>query len=197
VQRDREDLGHGRVWPLISIHDAPEDEATRQHLGRFERAAATPAMAAAANRFSHRSEDPLVPAGMGRYLADNIHDARYLELPGAFHFSATGKDEEVLGEIEEFLTGARVIGEVDRVLKTVLFTDIANSTERAVELGDRRWREVPTRTTPSCVRSSRTIAARRSCVVGLADPGEILVTSTVRDLVTGQTSASTRAAGTR
>jgi class 3 adenylate cyclase/dienelactone hydrolase len=153
--------GHGRVWPLISVHDAPDDEVTRRQLARFERAAATPAMAAAANRFAlrvdarpvlgaisapslvvHRSDDPLVFAAHGRYLADHLREARYVELPGKFHFSALGRDEEALDEIEEFLTGTRRTAEIDRVLKTVLFTDIANSTERAARIKDRRWHEL-------------------------------------------------------
>jgi pimeloyl-ACP methyl ester carboxylesterase len=256
--------GHGLVWPLISIHDSPEDEATRRHLARFERNAGTPAMAAAANRFSlridarqalgaisaptlvvHRTEDPITSVAHGRYLAEHIRGARLVELPGAFHFSALGRDDEALEEIEEFLTGARREHEIDRVLKTVLFTDIAGSTEQAVRMGDRRWQELldahdstvrrelerfhgqevkntgdgflacfdgPARAircataisektqtigleiraglhSGECVARGEDfggvavhIGAR---VAGLAGPGEVLVTSTVRDLVTG------------
>lgn len=153
--------GHGRVWPLISIHDAPDDEDMRRQLGRFERNSATPAMAGAANRFGlhvdarealssisaptlvvHRTGDPLVSVRHGRYLAEHIRGARLSEFPGEFHFSALGKDQEILHEIEEFLTGTRQEHEIDRVLKTVLFTDIVGSTERAARLGDRRWREL-------------------------------------------------------
>jgi pimeloyl-ACP methyl ester carboxylesterase len=153
--------GHGRIWPLISIHDAPDDEATRRQLARFERNSATPAMAAAANRFSlridarhvlsaisaptlvvHRSDDPLIDVAHGRYVAEHIPGARFVEFPGDFHYSALGRDDEVLDEIQEFLTGTRQRREVDRVLKTILFTDIVASTERAVGVGDRRWREL-------------------------------------------------------
>lgn len=153
--------GHGRVWPLISIHDAPDDEDMRRQLARFERNAATPAMAAAANRFGlhvdarealssisaptlvvHRTGDPLVSLPHGRYLAEHIRGARMVEFPGEFHFSALGKDQEIVDEIEEFLTGTRREHEIDRVLKTVLFTDIVGSTERAARIGDRRWREL-------------------------------------------------------
>ena len=259
-----ESWGQGRVWPLISIHDAPDDEATRRHLARFERNAATPAMAAAANRFSlhidarhalsaisaptlvvHRTGDPIVPPAHGRYLAEHIRGARLSEFPGDFHFSAIGRDEEILDEIEEFLTGTRPGHEINRVLKTILFTDIVGSTERAVGIGDRRWHELldahhstvrreldrfrgqevqttgdgflatfdgPARAIP-CARAITNkvgdiglevraglhsgecqirgddlagvavhIGAR---VGGLAGPREVLVTSTVRDLVTG------------
>jgi pimeloyl-ACP methyl ester carboxylesterase/DNA-binding SARP family transcriptional activator len=153
--------GQGRVWPMISIHDAPHDEATRRHLARFERAAATPKMAAAANEFGmhidarealpaisaptlvvHRTGDPLVGVEHGRYLAEHIPEARLMEFPGDFHFSAVGKDEEILDEIEEFLTGSRQEHAIDRVLKTVMFTDIVGSTERVVRMGDRRWHEL-------------------------------------------------------
>ena len=90
----------------------------------------------------HRSEDPVTPLEHGRYLAEHIRGARLAEVPGAFHFSGIGNDEDALDEIEQFLTGTRAEHEIDRVLKTVLFTDIAGSTERAVQMGDRRWREL-------------------------------------------------------
>jgi class 3 adenylate cyclase/pimeloyl-ACP methyl ester carboxylesterase len=256
--------GHGRVWPLISIHDAPDDEATRNHLAQFERNAATPAMAAAANRFGlrvdarhalsaisaptlvvHRSGDPLVAVAHGRYLAQHIRGARLSEFPGDFHFSGIGNDEDILDEIEEFLTGTRQEHGIDRVLKTVVFTDIVGSTERAIRIGDRRWHELldahdstvrreldrfrgqevktvgdgflasfdgPAR----AIRCARAITAKAGTiglevraglhcgeceargddlagvavhigarVAGLAGPGEVLVTSTVRDLVAG------------
>ncbi len=256
--------GHGRVWPVISIQDAPDDEVTRNHLARFERNAATPAMAAAANRFGlridarnvlsaisaptlvvHRSGDPLVGVAHGRYLAEHISGARLSVFAGNFHFSGVGNDEDILDEIEEFLTGTRHEHEIDRVLKTLLFTDIVGSTARAVSIGDRRWHELldthdatvrqeldrfrgqevstigdgflasfdgPAR----AIRCARAITAKAGTigleiragvhsgecemrgddlagvavhigarVAGLAGPGEVLVTSTVRDLVTG------------
>ena len=158
--------GQGIVWPLISINDAPDDEDTRRHLARFERAAATPAMASAANRFAlhidarpvlpaisaptlvaHRSGDPVVGVAHGRYLAEHIRGARLAEFPGDFHFSGRGKDEEVLDEIEGFLTGTRQEHEIDRVLKTILFVDIVDSPGTgAGSLFDEReatvWREI-------------------------------------------------------
>ena len=81
----------------------------------------------------------------GRYLAEHIPDARLVELPGADHYPFSGDDEPFLDEVEEFLTGSRGRREPDRVLATVLFTDIVGSTERAAELGDRPLDGAPRR----------------------------------------------------
>jgi pimeloyl-ACP methyl ester carboxylesterase/class 3 adenylate cyclase len=90
----------------------------------------------------HRHGDRVVNRRAGEYLAQQIPGARYSELPGIDHMPWIGDAEAVLGEIEEFLTGARTAPEPDRVLATVMFTDIVGSTERATELGDARWREL-------------------------------------------------------
>lgn len=87
----------------------------------------------------HRSNDALVPAAWGRSMAEQIADASYIELPGRDHLAAVGDPDSVLDEIEEFLTGTRPVHEPARMLSTVMFTDIVGSTERATELGDRRW----------------------------------------------------------
>ena len=79
---------------------------------------------------------------MGRYLADRIPGAKFVELDGADHLFFTGDADTMLDEIEEFLTGVRPLPAVERVLATVLFTDIVDSTKRAVELGDERWKEL-------------------------------------------------------
>ena len=90
----------------------------------------------------HRRDFRLLPIEHGRYLAEHIPDARLVVLPGA-DGPLTWEDPEVtLGHIEEFLTGVRGTVPATRVLATVLFTDIVASTERAAELGDRRWREL-------------------------------------------------------
>jgi len=78
----------------------------------------------------------------GEDLAAHIPGAHYVELPGIDHLPWAGDSEAVLGEVEEFLTGARSEAEPDRVLATVMFTDIVGSTERATELGDAAWREL-------------------------------------------------------
>jgi pimeloyl-ACP methyl ester carboxylesterase len=90
----------------------------------------------------HRRGDRVVNWRAGEELAAQIPGARYVELPGIDHLPWAGDQEAVLGEIEEFLTGARSVAEPDRVLATVMFTDIVGSTERAAELGDASWREL-------------------------------------------------------
>jgi class 3 adenylate cyclase len=90
----------------------------------------------------HRRGDRVVNRRAGEELAAQIPGARYVELPGIDHLPWAGDSEAVLGEIEEFLTGTRSAPESERVLATVMFTDIVGSTERAAELGDARWREL-------------------------------------------------------
>jgi class 3 adenylate cyclase len=92
----------------------------------------------------HRSGDRVVNVNAGRWLAEHIKGARFVELPGRDHALWAGDVDAVVGEIEEFLTGARSLApeEFDRVLATVLFTDVVGSTQRAVELGDRQWRDL-------------------------------------------------------
>jgi pimeloyl-ACP methyl ester carboxylesterase/class 3 adenylate cyclase len=88
----------------------------------------------------HRVGDRVVPVELGRYIAKHLSGAKYIEVPGIDHLAFIGDGESVINEIEEFLTGSRSEAEIDRVLATVMFTDIVDSTKRAVELGDRQWR---------------------------------------------------------
>jgi len=192
----------------------------------------------------HRTGDLDSRVDEGRYVAEHIPGARFVELPGDDHVPWIDADQ-VVDEIEEFLTGARPAPEPDRVLATVLFTDIVGSTQRAVELGDRRWRDLleahneavraqlerfrgeevdtagdgflatfdgPARAvraacaiqesvrrlglelraglhTGECELANgkvRGIAVHTGArVAALAEPGEVLVSSTVRDLVAG------------
>jgi class 3 adenylate cyclase len=90
----------------------------------------------------HRSEDRLVPIGHARVLAESVPHARYVELTGSDHLVVAGDQDAILGEIEEFMTGERREREPERVLATVLITDIVSSTERAAAIGDRDWRRV-------------------------------------------------------
>jgi pimeloyl-ACP methyl ester carboxylesterase len=90
----------------------------------------------------HRHSDRIVNRRAGQELATQIPGAKYVELPGIDHLPWAGDADAVLGEIEEFLTGARSVPEPDRVLATVMFTDIVGSTERASQIGDARWREL-------------------------------------------------------
>jgi len=90
----------------------------------------------------HRREDRMVDVDMGRYLADHIPGAKFVELEGTDHLFFTGDADTIVDEIQEFLTGVRPRPAVERVLATVLFTDIVDSTRRAAELGDERWKEL-------------------------------------------------------
>jgi class 3 adenylate cyclase len=90
----------------------------------------------------HRRGDQFVRVEHGRYLAEHIVDARYVELDGDDHLFCAGDGDRLLDEIELFLTGLTGPQDLDRVLASVLFTDIVASTDRAAALGDRRWREL-------------------------------------------------------
>jgi pimeloyl-ACP methyl ester carboxylesterase len=138
---------------------AADDEELVQAHTRAALRAASPAAAAALTRMSamidirqllpairvptmvlYRADEVLAEAS--RYLGEHIPDARVVELPGADHMPWIGDQAAVLDEIEEFLTGVRPHPALDRVLATVLFTDIVGSTELVADLGDRRWRDV-------------------------------------------------------
>jgi class 3 adenylate cyclase/esterase/lipase len=141
-----------------------DDEAFVQWFSRLERATASPGSILALMRANydidvrhvlpaiqaptlilHRVGDLTVPVEAGRYIARHIHGAKYVELPGDDHLlQAFDQDtlDLLIDETEEFITGARPGPEPDRVLVTVMFTDIVSSTERAAAVGDRRWREL-------------------------------------------------------
>jgi class 3 adenylate cyclase len=137
------------------------DQAFRQWWTRYLVRAATPRAAAVLTRMNgeidirhvipairvpslimHRSGDKTVSLQAGRFLAENIPGAKYIEYPGEDHLPWTSEFEDVVGDIEEFLTGTRRAAEADRVLATVMFADIVKSTERAAEIGDRRWKDL-------------------------------------------------------
>jgi len=90
----------------------------------------------------HRAGDPFTGIEHGRYLAERIPGAKYVELAGNDHLFFAEDTDQLLAEIQEFLTGAREAREPDRVLATVFFADVVQSTERAAKLGDRRWRDL-------------------------------------------------------
>jgi pimeloyl-ACP methyl ester carboxylesterase len=137
------------------------DEHLRVLLARLERQAASPGAATAILRMAaeidvsdilpavavptlvlHRSDDPILPSAGGSDLANGIPNARFVEVPGVDHLVWSGDGDDIAGEIEEFMTGERHEADRDRVLATVLFTDIVGSTRLAAELGDRRWRDL-------------------------------------------------------
>jgi class 3 adenylate cyclase len=90
----------------------------------------------------HRSDDRVTDIGCARHLAEHIEGAQLVELPGDDHWWFAGDVDGLIDEIGQFLTGELPDREPDRVLATVLFTDIVGSTEQAAELGDRRWRKL-------------------------------------------------------
>jgi pimeloyl-ACP methyl ester carboxylesterase len=92
----------------------------------------------------HRAQDMIEPVGAGRYLAKEIAGADYVELPGADHFPWAGNQDSVIAEVERFVRAVSTEEQetFDRVLATVLFTDMVGSTARAAAMGDHRWRDV-------------------------------------------------------
>ena len=138
-----------------------KDSAIREAWGRFQRAGASPSMArgvmAALQSIDvrevlpeikqptlvlHRTGDRTVPIESARYMAERIPGARFVELPGIDHVAFFSDSSDIVDEMEEFLTGARHGAEAERVLATILFTDIVGSTDKAHELGDRQWRDL-------------------------------------------------------
>jgi pimeloyl-ACP methyl ester carboxylesterase/DNA-binding SARP family transcriptional activator len=136
-----------------------DDDRFRQWWATYLRMSASPGAALALTRMNgeidvrhalpsvrvptlivHRTGDRSIPVEGSRYMAERIPGAKYVELAGDDHLPFVGNQDEILDEIEEFLTGMRHGPEPDRVLATVLFTDVVASTERAAELGDHRWR---------------------------------------------------------
>ncbi len=90
----------------------------------------------------HRVDDLPIRVAHARYLAEHLPHARYVELPGSDHLPFVGDHGALLAEVREFLTGERAAPEADRVLTTILFCDIVDSTARAAALGDRAWRDL-------------------------------------------------------
>jgi len=90
----------------------------------------------------HRRDNAWIPSAFGRHLAAHIADARFVEIDGVDHFYFHGDVDGILSAVEEFVTGAHGALEDDRVLATVLFTDIVGSTEKASSLGDRAWHDL-------------------------------------------------------
>jgi class 3 adenylate cyclase len=152
--------GEGRLMSLFAPSRVG-DRRFEEWWARFERAAASPAMARMIIDLNlqtdlravlptvrvptlvlHLSDNPLVPVELGRETAALIPGARFLEFPGADLYQWPDADSPATDEIEEFLTGRRRPREPERVLATVLFTDIVGSTERAAQAGDHAWREL-------------------------------------------------------
>ncbi len=138
-----------------------KDERFRNAFAQYMRRSASPTAAIALYRMNieidirpilstirvptlilHRSADKLINIEAGRYLAEQIPGAKFVELPGEDHLMWVGDADSVLDEVEDFLTGMRHTTDIDRVLGTVLFTDIVGSTEKAADLGTQRWSDL-------------------------------------------------------
>jgi class 3 adenylate cyclase len=223
------------------------DQPAAERMASYQRASASPGAAIAIMKMNreidvrhvlpairvptlvvHRTGELVINIAQARYLAQHIPGAKLVELAGVDHSYLAGDYAAVLDEVEVFLTGARHAPEGERVLATVLFVDIAGSTERAAALGDRAWRglldtfydkvrgalrhyrgrEIDTAgdgllaAFDGPARAIRCAGAIRDAVrplgievrcgvhigarvAGLAAPGEVLVSHTVRDLVAG------------
>jgi class 3 adenylate cyclase/predicted alpha/beta hydrolase len=152
--------GTGASAPIFAP-DQSKDGRFSAWWGRFERLSVSPSAAVALARMNadidvrsvlasvrvptlviHRRDDARIKFSGGQYLAEKIAGARFVELSGRDHPIWTGDIDLVVDEIEEFLTGTRPFPEPDRVLATLLFTDIVDSTKRAVKLGDKRWQQL-------------------------------------------------------
>jgi class 3 adenylate cyclase len=145
---------------LVELFVPEADEAFGTWWGGFERSSVSPGAMVEALRIGYEIDvrpvlpvvgtrtlvmnsrnDRLVDVESGKYLAERIGGATYVEIPSSNHFPWPDW-RTVTGEIEHFLTGARRAAELDRVLSTVLFTDIVESTARAAAVGDQRWHEL-------------------------------------------------------
>ena len=180
VQDPSEPFNLERFAPS-KLHDAD----FKRRFARYGRLAASPAAALAFYQMNihmdvrdvlpsvhvptlilHRSGDRMIYPQNGRYLADHISGARFVTLPGDDHLAWVGDREALVGEIEEFLTGARHAPEADRVLATVLFSDIVGSTAKAAELGDKDWKALLGRHDSSVRRQLRRYRGREVKTLG-------------------------------
>lgn len=154
--------GWGGVVDLDTLAPSvAHDERFRQWWATYLRRSASPSRALALARMNteidirsvlpairvptlilHRTGDMDIDVGGSRWMATQIQGARFVELQGADHLPFVGNTDALLDEIEEFLTGTRQTNVSDRVLGTVLFTDIVGSTERAAEMGNQRWADL-------------------------------------------------------
>jgi class 3 adenylate cyclase len=117
----------------------------------------------------HSRDQSFCRVDHGRYLAEHIDGAKYVEVPGGGLYPWWSDQDDMLMEIEEFATGARRAPETDRVLATVLFTDIVGSTQRASALGDRQWRELLDRHDAVVTRTLDEFRGRKVASIGRGD----------------------------
>ncbi len=163
IEKIRDGWG-GPVGLEARAPDLAADVAFRSWWARLLRNGASPSAAVALARMNadidvrhvlptirvpamvvHRTGDRAISVGCGRYMAEKIPGARYVELPGDDHLPWVGNADEILDEVQAFLTGVRQGPQPDRVLLTVLFVDMVDSTRHTAELGDQRWHGLLTR----------------------------------------------------
>lgn len=156
----RSNWGEGAFSWMVAPSRA-NDDAFRRWFGRYERTSVSPGEAEAMMAVNleidstdilrlvrtptlvlHNRNDMFVSVESSRYIAERVPGSKLVELDGDDHLFWFSNAEDVVGEVEEFLLGARAVHEPDRVLSTVLFTDIVGSTDHAVKVGDQRWREM-------------------------------------------------------
>lgn len=154
--------GDGVLLELFAPSCA-DDERMREVWGTFQRLGASPSMGVATllamleidvrdilpsvrvpTLLIHRAGDRAIRAQSSRFMSEHIPNAKYVELEGEDHLWFVGDVDAIFDEVEEFLTGVRRNVVRDRMLATVLFTDIVDSTRKVTELGDHRWRELLT-----------------------------------------------------
>jgi pimeloyl-ACP methyl ester carboxylesterase/class 3 adenylate cyclase len=154
------DWGRGALFIDTMVPSLVGDKRYEAWYSKLERLAVSPGGAVALARMAmqvdvadilpaiqaptlvlHRRDDQAIPVSEGKFIADHVPGARFVELPGADHWPWIG-DDRAVEEIQEFLTGMRENAEPDRVLATVMFIDMVDSTKRAADLGDRRWSEL-------------------------------------------------------
>jgi class 3 adenylate cyclase len=158
----RDGWGDGVLLELFAPSCA-DDERIREVWGTFQRLGASPSMGVATllamleidvrdilpsvrvpTLLIHRAGDRAIPAKGSRFMSERIPNAKYVELEGEDHLWFVGDVDAIFDEVEEFLTGVRRNVVKDRMLATVLFTDIVDSTRKVAALGDHRWRELLT-----------------------------------------------------
>ena len=161
IEATEREWGDPASFPRYMLGARADEAAFREWLARYLRLGASPRAAAHLLRMNtqidtrpflpliqaptlciYRTDDTDVRVEEGRWIASRIPGARLVELPGDAHLFWADDPTPMLDEIEEFMTGSRESAEPERVLATVLYTDIVGSTERAAELGDREWRSL-------------------------------------------------------
>jgi class 3 adenylate cyclase/pimeloyl-ACP methyl ester carboxylesterase len=151
--------GEGTMLDLFAP-ELSDDVSVRESWGRYERHSVSPGTAQAMVRMMAEidirqvisairvptlaiaREQGRIPAEHGRYLADHIPGAKYVRMPGRNNLIWSGDQEAMIGEIQQFITGVRPVPEPERVLATIMFTDIVRSTDLAAAIGDARWRDL-------------------------------------------------------